>query len=129
MPVHIDDVGCAAGKRKGFIVFYKASEEGYKEVIPGIKLKTLVYGENTLFTEFRLEAGHVLPAHAHVYEQTGRLVKGHMRLTIGEDTFETRPGDTWCIPSNTPHSAVILEDSVAVEVFSPLREDYLPENL
>jgi len=39
------------------------------------------------------------------------------------------PGDTWCIPSDMEHSADVGENSVVVEVFSPVRKDYLPENL
>ena len=107
-------------------MFCKASKSGYKQVLPGIKLKTLVYGEKTLFSEFRLEADSALPKHSHLHEQTGYLVKGRIRLTIGQQTFEVGPGDCWCIPGNTDHSAEILEDSLAVEVFSPVREDYLP---
>ena len=37
------------------------------------------------------------------------------------------PGDSWCIGGDVEHGAEILEDSVAVEVFSPVREDYLPK--
>ena len=48
-------------------MFYKANQDGFKEVLPGIKLKTLVYGEKTLFTEFRMDAGAVLPKHAHIH--------------------------------------------------------------
>ena len=50
-----------------------------------------------------------------------------------EDTLSTREekdlmaGDSWCIPSGVEHGAEILEDSVAIEVFSPVREDYLPK--
>ncbi|MFH0726785.1 MAG: cupin domain-containing protein [Pseudomonadota bacterium] len=109
-------------------MFYKANENGYKQAIPGIKMKTLVYGEKTLFSEFRLEANRILPRHAHPYEQTGYLVKGRIRLTIGRETVEALPGDSWCIPGNVDHSAEILENSLAIEVFSPVREDYLPDN-
>jgi quercetin dioxygenase-like cupin family protein len=108
-------------------LFYKVNESGYKQVLPGIRLKTLVYGENTLFSEFRMEANSVLSEHSHYHEQTGYLVKGRIKLTIGQQTFEAGPGDSWCIPGNTDHSAEILENSLAIEVFSPLREDYLPE--
>jgi len=108
-------------------LFYKANERGYKQVLPGIKLKTLVYGENTLFSEFRMEANSILAQHSHHHEQTGYLVKGRIKLTIGHQTFEAGPGDSWCIPGNTEHRAEILEDSLAIEVFSPVREDYLPE--
>jgi len=39
------------------------------------------------------------------------------------------PGDSWNVPGNVAHRAEILADSVAIEVFSPVREDYLPQNL
>ena len=41
--------------------------------------------------------------------------------------FEAKPVDSWCIPGNIEHGAEILADSVAIEVFSPVREDYLPD--
>ena len=106
-------------------MFYKRKTEGYKQVLEGIKLKTLVYGDKTLFTEFLLEKDRQLPKHAHPQEQTGYLVSGRIRLTIGEETFEVEPGDSWCVPGNIDHRAEILADSVAIEVFSPVREDYL----
>ncbi len=76
-------------------------------------------------TEFRLEKGAVLPAHSHPHEQTGYLVSGLLHLTIGAETYRVEPGGSWCIPGNVEHSAVAGDDSVAIEVFSPLREDYL----
>ncbi|MFO7753599.1 MAG: cupin domain-containing protein [Desulfobacteraceae bacterium] len=106
-------------------MFEKHSREGYTRVSDGIERKTLVYGENTLLTEFVLKKGHVLPEHSHPHEQTGYLVKGALKLTIGGETFDVKPGDGWCIPGGTEHWAEVLEDSVAVEVFSPVREDFL----
>jgi len=113
--------------RKELTLFYKVNESGYRRVSPGIRLKTLVYGEKTLLSEFRMDANHILPKHSHLHEQTGYLVEGRIKLTIGQQTFEVGPGDSWCIPGNTDHSAEILENSLAIEVFSPVREDYLPE--
>jgi quercetin dioxygenase-like cupin family protein len=107
-------------------MFYKSNRDGYQPVLNGIKLKTLVYGEKTLLTEFHLEQGSQLPAHAHPQEQTGYLIAGRIRLFIGDEVFEVEPGDSWCVLSNVEHRAEILADSVAVEVFSPVREDYLP---
>mgnify|MGYP001769486167 FL=1 len=109
-------------------MFYKANDEGFREVLPGIRLKTLVFGEKTLFTEFRMDAGALLPKHAHMHEQTGYLAEGKIRLTIGTQIFDVEKGDSWCIPGNMEHSAEILIDSIAVEVFSPVREEYLPES-
>ena len=108
-------------------MFSKKSPHDYREVLDGIELKTLAYGTKTLTTEFRLKKGCSLPDHAHPHEQTGYLVSGHMNLRIGSEVFEVTPGDSWCIPGDVSHGADILEDSVAVEVFSPVREDYLPK--
>lgn len=104
----------------------KANPRGYQPALPGIERKTLAYGDLTLLTEFRMRAGSVLPRHAHPHEQTGYLVSGRIRLTVGRRTIEACPGDSWSIPGNVQHRAQILEDSVALEVFSPVRQDYLP---
>lgn len=105
----------------------KSSIEGYIKVLDGVERKTLVYGDNTLLTEFRLEAGRVLPMHKHPHEQTGYLVSGHIVLIINGEQFDMKPGDSWAIPGNVEHGAEIIEDSIAIEVFSPVRQDYLPE--
>jgi quercetin dioxygenase-like cupin family protein len=107
-------------------VFSKHCEAVYAPALEGIDRKTLVYGSKTLMTEFRLRKGSVLPRHNHPQEQSGYLIRGHIRLSIGTEAFEALPGDSWCIPSGVEHGADILEDSVAIEVFSPVRDDYLP---
>jgi quercetin dioxygenase-like cupin family protein len=109
-------------------MFQKKSDSGYITPLEGIRQKTTVYGEKSLLTEFHLEKGATLPRHAHPYEQTGYLVRGHIRLKVEDEEFDATPGDSWSIPANATHSAEIMEDSVAIEVFSPVREDYLPEN-
>lgn len=108
-------------------MFTAHSPDDYQAPLPGIRMKTLCFGRNTLMSEFRLAAGNELPAHAHAYEQTGYLVDGHIVLSIGDEIHDALPGDSWCIAGNVVHGAKVLEDSVALEVFSPVREDYLPE--
>jgi quercetin dioxygenase-like cupin family protein len=107
-------------------MFEKCSKAGYKQALDGIEQKTLVHGDKTLMVGFLLQKDAVLPLHSHPHEQTGYLVKGQIRLTIGADVYEARPGDSWCIPGSVLHGAEIIEESVAVEVFSPVRKDYLP---
>ncbi len=107
-------------------MFAPGTDDGYATPLEGIRRKTLAYGERTLLTEFRLAAGHTLPLHQHPHEQTGYLVRGHLRLILDGEKHDTRPGDSWCIPPNVTHGAEVLEDSVAIEVFAPPRQDYLP---
>jgi quercetin dioxygenase-like cupin family protein len=107
-------------------MFYNHNPNDYHPALPGIVIKTLVFGEKSLLSEFRMDKGAQLPKHSHPHEQTGYLVSGRMHLTIGNETFEVEPGDSWCVHGDVVHQAEILENSVAVEVFSPVREDYLP---
>ena len=64
--------------------------------------------------------------HSHPHEQTGYLVKGRLRLRIGTREYEAQTGDSWCIPGGVEHGTEVIEDSIALEVFSPVRHDYLP---
>jgi quercetin dioxygenase-like cupin family protein len=107
-------------------MFAKHDLSGYKTPLDKIRMKPLVHGDKTLMTEFRLEQGAVLPRHKHPHEQTGYLVSGRIELVIGAETHQVSPGDSWCIPSDVEHSVIAGEASVAIEVFSPVREDYLP---
>ncbi len=109
-------------------MFSPGGSLGYQEVADKIRMKTIAYGAKSLMAEFRLEAGAELPAHSHPHEQTGYLVAGRIDLTIDGRTQTVRPGDSWCIPGDTAHRAYAHEDSIAVEVFAPVREEYLPPN-
>jgi quercetin dioxygenase-like cupin family protein len=107
-------------------MFTKSDDGGYLEALDGVRRKTVAHGEKTLLTEFKLAKGAVVPPHQHPQEQTGYLVSGRLNFTIGDETMVAEAGDSWNIPGNVEHGAEALEDSVVVEVFSPIREDYLP---
>ncbi len=107
-------------------MFAKYNSDNFLTPIDGIEMKTQVYGENSLLTRFHLKKGSQLPLHSHPQEQTGFMVSGKMKLFIGDDVFLAEPGDTWSIKGDIEHRAHVLEDSVAIEVFSPIREDYMP---
>jgi len=91
----------------------------------GIRRKTLVSGEKTVMCKFEFDKGAVVPLHSHIYEQTGYLLKGKIRFIIDGKQHNLGTGDSWCIMGNVGHSAEILEDTVLIETFSPVREDYL----
>ena len=107
-------------------MFKKTTVSGYTEVIQGVHLKTLVYGEQTLMTEVRFEKGAMIPPHSHPNEQTGYLVSGHMDFLVDGTHIIAKSGDSWNIAGNIEHGATALEETIVIEVFSPVREDYLP---
>jgi quercetin dioxygenase-like cupin family protein len=106
-------------------MFGLKSQNGYTQILNGIKIKTICHGENMNMNEFVLQKNTVLPEHNHPNEQIGYLISGKMKLYIGDTNKTLLPGDSWCIQKNIKHKAEILEDSIALEIFSPLRTDYL----
>ena len=104
----------------------KADKTGFNEMIAGVWLKSLTHGAATHMTEVRFVKGAVVLEHRHPHEQTGYLISGSLRFFSEGVSTVVAPGDCWNWESNTPHGAEALEDSVVIEVFSPIREDYLP---
>ena len=94
-------------------------------MLEGVRRKTLVHGDKTILCRFELDEGAVLPLHSHPYEQTGYLVSGKMIFTIDGQKHEMQPGDSWCIKENIEHAVTILENATLVELFSPVRKDFL----
>ena len=54
------------------------------------------------------------------------MISGKLLFTIGKEELEVEAGDIWRIPGGSQHSVIAVADSVVVEVFSPVRADYLP---
>ncbi len=104
----------------------RAGSSGYVEMLPGVRRRTLVHGRHTLLGEFKLAKDAVIPLHRHPQEQTGYLVSGRLLFSIAGREYDCGPGDSWMIPGGVEHAVRVPEDSVVIEVFSPVREDYLP---
>lgn len=108
-------------------MFTKRNTYDSRQLMKGVEMRPLAFGEKTNLCEFKLTKGHRLPSHSHPYEQTGTLISGKLNFRIGNNWQMTHPGDAWSIPENVEHEVEILEDSNVLETFSPLRPDYLPE--
>ncbi len=101
------------------------ADDGYRPLADGIEMRNLVNGPTTMMVRFHLAAGSALPPHSHPHEQTGVLLSGRARFTIAGESSEVGPGDAWCVPGGTEHAFDALDDCVVIEVFSPVREEYL----
>lgn len=107
-------------------MFRKKDTGSSHQLIDGVELTTLVHGDKTLMGQFKLAKGAAIPAHSHPHEQTGIMISGRLRFTADGDVLDVEAGDSWCLPGGVEHAVTALEDSVVIEVFSPVREDYLP---
>jgi quercetin dioxygenase-like cupin family protein len=94
-----------------------------KEVVSGIT-GYYAHGDNLSFGYIEIKAGAIVPEHHHVHEQITYIIEGGLDMTIGGEFFPLKAGMYHVIPSNTPHSAIATVDCIAIDVFSPVREDY-----
>ena len=90
--------------------------------------RRLVVGERMMLAHVYLAKGSIVPRHSHQNEQLTYILQGALRFWIGEDGSEeivVRAGEVLVIPSNVPHKAEALEDTLDVDVFCPPRQDWL----
>ena len=85
-----------------------------------------------LFHSDKLTVGHMiidngtpLLEHSHPHEQWLNLIEGELELTVGGETQVVQPGMTVYIPSNVPHSGKALTECKMIDVFYPVREDFV----
>ena len=95
------------------------------EMLPGIARKTLAYSESMMVCEVRLSKGAVLPSHHHIHEQSSNIISGSVRYTVGDEEHIVGAGDSVMIAADVPHAVVALEDTLVIDVFSPLRPEYI----
>lgn len=106
-------------------VWYRRSSQARPvELWPGVTRRTLVWGQHTMLCEIRLDRGQVVPAHQHPHEQIGYVAQGKLQFTVDGQTAVLSAGDGYLIASGLVHEVHALEDSLAVDIFSPPREDY-----
>jgi quercetin dioxygenase-like cupin family protein len=87
--------------------------------------RRVIHGRQMTVARIRLRKGAVVPEHSHANEQISMIESGAVRFVVsGEETI-LRTGGVLEIPPDAPHSAEALEDSLAVDLFSPAREDWI----
>ncbi|GAB6947737.1 hypothetical protein JCM16161A_18670 [Vulcanisaeta sp. JCM 16161] len=84
-----------------------------------------MHGSRVTVAQFKLLRGSVVKPHSHAHEQVSIVVKGRLRFVVNNDTYIAEPGDVVHIPPNTVHSVEALEDSLVIDVYSPIRDDWL----
>lgn len=97
------------------------------EMNEGIHRRTMGITDEAMLCEFYLQRGAVVPPHSHMNDQVGYIVYGKVEATIGTETQVLNGGDSYAIPGGIIHSAKILQDTLAIDVFSPPRNDYRTE--
>ena len=109
------------------VTFHRWSDLELEQVNPQLSRK-LVTGDRMQLAQVFLKKGCIVPKHSHENEQLTYILEGALRFWIGEEQKEqvdVRAGEVLHIPSNVPHKAEALEDTLDLDVFSPPRADWL----
>jgi len=100
------------------------STERKRRRFKGIYFFVGATGERMMVALMTFRKGQQVGTHSHPHEQSGYCISGRFALTIDNFSSTIEPDDSYVIPTGVPHSYRIIKDSLAVEVFSPPREDY-----
>jgi quercetin dioxygenase-like cupin family protein len=100
-------------------------EQAKKRTFKGVSLDVLAVGEKSMVAKMNYVKGNYASTHAHPNEQSGYVISGKYRLKTETLEVELNPGDSYSIPENVPHSFEVIEGGEVIDVFTPIREDYL----
>jgi quercetin dioxygenase-like cupin family protein len=103
---------------------YRWDEIAPEKVTEMISRK-IVTGEREMLAQVSLKKGAIVPQHEHEAEQLTYILQGSLRFIINGDETIVREGEVLHIPSRVPHQAEALDDTVELDVFSPIRQDWL----
>ena len=90
--------------------------------------RRLITGDRMMLAHVYLKKGCIVPKHFHENEQITYILQGALKFWLGEDQTEiviVSAGQVLHIPSNVPHQAEALEDTLDVDIFDPPRQDWL----
>lgn len=100
-------------------------EAAKKRVFKGVSLDSLAVGEKSIVCKMNYVIGNFATEHTHPHEQSGYVISGKYQMTVNGAEYELNPGDSYAIPGNVPHSFKVIEGGEVIDVFTPIREDYL----
>ena len=106
-------------------MFCKNSDISPIDLGGGLSRKILSYDERMMAVEVRFEKGAVGAMHSHPHAQISYVLAGRFLATVGEEVREIAAGDTYVTAPNEPHGVTCLEAGMLLDVFAPMREDFL----
>jgi quercetin dioxygenase-like cupin family protein len=95
-----------------------------KETAPGFSGR-FIHTANMTLAYFDIKAGSASPTHTHVHEQVSQVLEGVFQLTVAGEPVVLEPGAVLVIPSHVEHSGLAITDCRLLDIFHPVREDFL----
>jgi quercetin dioxygenase-like cupin family protein len=104
---------------------YQTWESVPLEVMSDMISRKVISGDKAMVAQVFLKKGAVVPEHHHESEQITYILEGALKFEIEGKEIVVHKGEVLSIPSNVPHRAVAMEDTVDLDIFSPIRVDWL----
>ena len=111
-------------KERG-LMLKKKTEALVTELGEGVTRKLLINGGRLMAVEFHFTKGAEGKLHSHPHEQIGTFLGGRFQATVGELTRVMEKGDSYYVPPNVVHGMKCLEDGIVLDVFTPIRDDFV----
>ncbi|MBS1819868.1 MAG: cupin domain-containing protein [Acidobacteria bacterium] len=89
--------------------------------------RKIVTGEREMLVQVYIKRGCLIPLHAHQSEQMTYVLQGGLKFLVAGEEITVREGEVIHIPSGVEHQAEALEDTFELDVFSPIRAEWLTE--
>ena len=99
-----------------------------KERLNDLLERRMITGEHIMLTHLYMKKGAIVPMHQHKNEQLSYLVEGKIKFWVESEEnppITVQKGEVLHLPSNVPHGVEAVEDSLAIDIFSPPRQDWL----
>ena len=103
-------------------------DEMEKEVLSTTIARKIIAGEKAMISQVFLAKGAIVPEHQHDAEQITYILEGAHKFELEGREIVVGKGQVLRIPSNVPHRAVALEDTLDLDIFSPIRHDWLKKD-
>ncbi|MFV0333832.1 MAG: cupin domain-containing protein [Tropicimonas sp.] len=95
------------------------------EASPGVTRQVLSEAPELMVVCFSFAEGSTAARHSHSHVQSSYIRSGRFRFSIGEESFEVGPGNSFVIPSGAEHGCICLEAGQVIDSFAPRRDDFL----
>ncbi len=105
--------------------FYESEAIEWEVVAPGVKRKIMAYDSSLMLVKVAFEKGGVGSLHNHYHSQISYVAKGQFEVEVNGEKKVLKAGDVFYAAPNLMHGAVCLEDGLLIDVFSPMREDFI----
>jgi quercetin dioxygenase-like cupin family protein len=96
-----------------------------RENVTEMLSRRVVTGEREMVAQISMKKGCYVPSHQHESEQMTYVLRGALKFCIGGKDITVREDELLHIPSGVPHDALALEDTFELDVFSPVRQDWI----